>query len=97
MFEDSVQALWARFGAHDMASNSEKAAPITWQRIVGILWVMTWLGITSTWYITPMIQLTGPDVTMVPFSFTGKLGLPISGTLVLLTGTALSRIFEVEI
>lgn len=97
MFEDGVQELWGRFVARDGTSTSEEAPSAMWQRIVGSLWVMTWLAITSGWYFTPMIQFTGPDVTMVPFSFSGEIGLPISGTVLLLTGVALARIFEVEI
>ncbi|KAJ5546363.1 hypothetical protein N7494_003948 [Penicillium frequentans] len=95
MIEDCVQELWGRFGAE--SSNSEKTEPAMWQRILGILWVMTWLAITSTWYFTPMIQLTGPDVTMVPLSLSGELGLPTSGTILLFAGVAISWIFEVEL
>lgn len=97
MFEDGVQELWGRFVACDGTSTFEEAPSAMWQRIVGSLWVMTWLAIISVWYFTPMIHLTGPDVTMVPFSFSGEIGLPVSGTVLLLTGVSLSWIFEIEI
>ena len=97
MFEDGVQEIWGRFVARDAASNYEPGAPAMWQKIVGFLWVVTWLAVTSTWYFTPMIQLTGPDVTMVPFNLSGGIVLPASGTILLFSGAALSWIFEVEL
>ncbi|KAJ5636115.1 uncharacterized protein N7484_009428 [Penicillium longicatenatum] len=97
MLEDFVQHLWGRFGAHKRSSSSEKIEPAMWQRIIGLMWVMTWLAVTSTWYFTPMIQLTGPDVTMVPFSFSAKSSLPTSGTLLLSAGIVISWIFEVDL
>ncbi|KAJ5656308.1 hypothetical protein N7507_008258 [Penicillium longicatenatum] len=97
MLEDFVQDLWGRFGAHKRSSSSEKIEPAMWQRIVGLMWVTTWLAVTSTWYFTPMIQLTGPDVTMVPFSFSAKSGLSTSGTLLLSAGIVISWIFEVDL
>lgn len=36
---------------------------------------MLWLGVASTWYLTPIIQLTGLDVFMVPVSVAEKIGL----------------------
>jgi hypothetical protein len=97
MLEDGVQELWGRLVAHDGASTSKESTPATWQRIVGLLWVVAWLAITSTWYFTPMIQLTGPDVTMVPFNFSARIGLPTSGTVLVLSGAVLSWVFDIEL
>ena len=68
-----------------------------WKRAIGLLWIMIWLAVTSTWYFTPMIQSTTEDLRMVPFSVAKYFGLePLIG-IVLGSGVAISFIFEVEI
>lgn len=96
MLEDGVQQLWERLFPEKRAS-SQQAEPPFWQRIVGFVWVMVWLGITSTWYFTPMIQLTSPDVVMVPVSLAARIGLATSVGVALVNGVGLILAFEVEI
>ncbi|KAJ5111435.1 hypothetical protein N7532_001970 [Penicillium argentinense] len=96
--EDAIQELWQRLLPSDAQSDSAKTPfPPLWQRIIGYTWVMVWLAITSTWYFTPMIALTGQDITMVPFSFAGKFGLfPIVG-LSVISGMIIAYVYEVEL
>ncbi|KAJ5653956.1 hypothetical protein N7490_000959 [Penicillium lividum] len=95
ILEDGVQEVWARFGAHGTSASEDTLAMC--ERTIGLVWVMSWLAITSTWYFTPMMQLTGSDVAMVPLSLTRALGLPVSGTILLISGATISWIFEVEL
>lgn len=96
MLEDGVQQLWERLFPEKKASSQQAGLPF-WQRIVGFAWVMLWLGVTSTWYFTPMIQLTGPDVVMVPVSLATRIGLATSVGATLISGVGLVLAFEVEI
>ena len=93
MLEDGVQAIWK---CKEKAKLSTDIVPL-WKRAIGLLWIMIWLAVTSTWYFTPMIQSTTEDLRMVPFSVAKYFGLePLIG-IVLGSGVAISFIFEVEI
>lgn len=98
IIEDAVQGVW-RMISHSRAQQSsiQNPRPPLWQRTLGFCWVFGWLAITSTWYFTPMIQSTGQDVTMVPFSFSQRLGLVPMASISLGSGMLLMYIFEVEL
>lgn len=97
MVEDGVQALWRRVQANpDARSSSEDALPL-WKRTVGILWVMAWLGVTSTWYWHPMSCLPQGKATFVPISLVERVGFGPVGVVLLLGGVGLYFGFGVEI
>jgi hypothetical protein len=58
---------------------------------------MLWLGVTSTWYFTPMIQATTEDMRMVPVSAARYIGLgPLTG-IVAISGAIIAFTLEIEI
>lgn len=96
MFEDGIQHLWGRLFSYKKASSVQADQPL-WHKIIGLAWVMLWLGVTSTWYFTPIIQMTGQDVFMVPVSLAGRVGLATSIGVAALSGIFLILKFEIEI
>ncbi|KAJ5114907.1 hypothetical protein NUU61_000666 [Penicillium alfredii] len=103
MLEDGAQAIWWHlFTSGDRktprkSSTREAVVPPLWQRILGLCWVWAWLAVTSTWYFTPMIQLTTKDSVMIPFSFAERMGLPVISSALLASGAVLAFAFEIEI
>ncbi|KAJ5124398.1 uncharacterized protein N7515_008223 [Penicillium bovifimosum] len=101
MFEDAVQGIWKQIAAvpksRQVGEASLPAIVPPWKRAVGYIWVMLWLGVTSTWYFTPMIQSTQPDMQMVPFSVTKCIGLDTVVKIVVGGGAVIALVFEVEI
>jgi hypothetical protein len=101
MLEDGVQGIWKWAAPMSDSRQVGKArSPVIvslWKRAVGYIWVMLWLGVTSTWYFTPMIQSTKHDLQMVPFSVAKCVGLDTVIGIVLGGGAAIALVFEVEI
>ena len=98
MLEDTVQALWHRLAGSASGKPSHPSAATPFMcRVVGMGWTMAWLGVTSTWYFTPFIQMSSPDTYMVPFGFTEIIGLPISVGAAIISGVILMRVFEIEL
>ncbi|KAJ5566070.1 hypothetical protein N7535_007708 [Penicillium sp. DV-2018c] len=101
MLEDGVQGVWKRIAAASDSRQVEKASTPAvvppWKRAVGYIWVTLWLGVTSTWYFTPMIQSTKPDLRMVPFSVTKCIRLDTVVKIVIGGGAIIASVFEVEI
>lgn len=90
MVEDGVQALWRRLRATpDAGSSSEGYALPLWLRTVGLLWVMVWLGVTSTWYWPPTSCLLQEETTLVPLSLVERVGVEPVGVMLLLSGADL--------
>lgn len=99
MLEDGVQNIWKRVQAPENWQEVKQSSGIVplWKRAVGMVWVMLWLGITSTWYFTPMIQSTNDDLRVIPFSVARYIGLqPLIG-IVLGSGIGIALMFEVEL
>lgn len=99
MVEDGVQALWKRVQPASDAkeSDAEGDAPPFWIRAVGFLWVMVWLGVTSTWYFHPMSHLPQEETFLVPFSLVERVGIEPLGAVLLVCGIGLYVGFGVEI
>ncbi|KZN87012.1 hypothetical protein EN45_055670 [Penicillium chrysogenum] len=100
MLEDGVQSLWKRVQTPDNGQSKEKqlsgSVPL-WRRAAGMVWVMLWLGVTSTWYFTPMIQSTNDDMRVIPFSVVKYIGFqPLIGITVG-SGVGIAVVFEVEL
>ena len=100
MLEDGVQHLWKRLqtsdNGQDQAKQSSDMAPL-WKRIVGMVWVMVWLGVTSTWYFSPMIQSTNEDMRMIPFSVAKHIGFQPLISITVGSGVGIAVVFEVEL
>ncbi|KAJ5306463.1 hypothetical protein PENANT_c017G11266 [Penicillium antarcticum] len=101
MLEDGVQELWKHIQYKNEPNTKAKSSPKEdvpfWKRSIGLVWVMLWLGVTSTWYFTPMIQSTTEDVRMVPVSAARYIGLgPLIG-IVVTSGAIITYTFEIEI
>jgi type III secretory pathway component EscS len=101
MLEDGVQELWKNLQPRNEpemeAKRSTKDVVPLWKWSIGLVWVMLWLGVTSTWYFTPMIQATTEDMRMVPVSAARYIGLgPLTG-IVAISGAIIAFTFEIEI
>lgn len=94
MIEDCVKALWRSF----LKSNksSQKIPKPLWQRALGLMWSMAWLGVTSTGFFYPQV-VRPQNQALVPFSVAGQIGLPIQAGVVLVGGAVLAKVFEVEV
>ncbi|KAJ5087450.1 hypothetical protein N7456_011066 [Penicillium angulare] len=79
MIEDNVLALWkGKMNSSDDQSDSkaQTVTPIRY-KVIGFIWTLVWLVVSSTWYMEPISQLPQKIVTLVAFgSPSEKLGLP---------------------
>ncbi|KAJ5210464.1 hypothetical protein N7491_010270 [Penicillium cf. griseofulvum] len=100
MLEDGVQNIWKRVQTPDEgqveANQSSGIVPV-WRRAAGMVWVMLWLGVTSTWYFTPMIRSTNDDIRVIPFSIAKYIGLEMLIGIVVGSGIGVAVMFEVEL
>lgn len=82
MIEEGLQGIWRKMNPR----TSAQASPPLWARTLGLAWVVTWMGVTSTWYFTPIIQVPAETVTLIPFSMVETVGFaPVIGGLVTLS------------
>lgn len=82
MVEEGVQAIWRKMGPR----TSGQTAPALWVRTLGLAWVVVWMGLTSTWYFTPIIQVPAETITLIPFSMVETVGFgPVVGAVGLLS------------
>jgi len=98
MVEDGVKAFMRLSGGGSSDGVKEsKGGPLPlWQKAIGFLWTMAWLGITSTWYFYP--QMVRPqNQALVPYSLASQIGLPILGLVVVVGGAIVAFVFEVEV
>lgn len=92
MIEDGVQALWKRTRAQNNIG-----VPAWWQRTLGFCWVITWLGVTSPWYLRSAMLKPEEQMVLVPFSVAGLISLPVLKSIVIGGGLVLKFVFEGEI
>lgn len=98
MFEDGVQHLWKRFSPPtEKKDSSEDDLPPLWQRVVGYVWTLTWLGVTSTWFLYPNNELPKEHAMIVPVSLAQRVGMQPLGGIVLGTGLLVGYLFKAEI
>ncbi|CEJ57804.1 hypothetical protein PMG11_06483 [Penicillium brasilianum] len=98
MFEDGVQHLWKRFSPPtEKKDSSEDDLPPLWQRVVGYVWTLTWLGVTSTWFLYPNNELPKEHAMIVPVSLAERVGMQPLGGVVLGTGLLVGYLFKAEI
>lgn len=95
--EDGVKAYWRYVSGPEETSDakSHKALPY-WQQILGLVWTMAWLGVTSTWYFYPQM-LRPQNQNLVPFSLADQFGLSVVAGAVVSGGAALALLFRIEI
>lgn len=99
MAEDGIKTVWKWLVGYSSKSGKQanKDAPTpTWQKVLGFLWAMAWLGVTSTWYFYPQM-LRPENQNLVPFSIASVIGLPALGGIVVVWGLLVAFVFEVEI
>ncbi|KAJ5619896.1 hypothetical protein N7510_003880 [Penicillium lagena] len=91
MIEDGIQELYKR-----MTGSEEHFVP-SWKRAIGYLWVIIWLGVTSTWQLHPSSQNTPPhELSIVPFSISDRIGpTPMAG-FTAISGLVLISRFGIE-
>jgi hypothetical protein len=94
MIEDSIKFGW-RYISESETSISKGAKPL-WQRVLGFLWSMAWLGVTSTGFFYPQV-VRPQNQALVPFSVASHVGLPVQAGIVLVGGAVLAKVFEVEV
>lgn len=98
MVEDGVQALRERVQPGSEAKGSgvaEDAVPLR-KRVVGYIWEMIWLGVTSTWYFHPMSSLSQVETTLVPVSLVEKAGMTLMSVILLGSGAGLYFLLGIE-
>ncbi|TWU75761.1 hypothetical protein ED733_002362 [Metarhizium rileyi] len=95
IIEDSIQAAWKRFHVTDETCRPRLLLP--WQRVLGFIWVVTWISLTSPYYLAPSQRLPREDLRIVPFSIVGKKGIPAVLTGIIGGGAVIIAVFGGEI
>ncbi|KAJ0331933.1 hypothetical protein COL922a_011708 [Colletotrichum nupharicola] len=80
MIEDGVQEVWRRISGEE----DSKIVPL-WHKIVGYIWVSTWLTVTSPWYLYHAVRQPVQVKWLVPFSILNMMG-PVAGNVLLFGG-----------
>ena len=97
LIEDSIRTLWGSYVDSSSGNqNNKKGTWRMWQKTLGFLWAMAWLGVTSTWYFYPQM-VRPPNQALVPYSLASQVGLPVVGLAIVVGGAIVAFIFEVEI
>ena len=97
MLEDGVQALYRSMRPSAAASEKRDTASSFWRKAVGFLWVMVWMGVTSTNYFHPMQQASSEGFMMVPFDLAEYIGFQAMMWIAGVGGVFLGVGFEVEV
>nr|A0A455LM26.1 RecName: Full=Acetyltransferase atnC; AltName: Full=Arthripenoid biosynthesis cluster protein C [Arthrinium sp.]AYO60876.1 O-acyl transferase AtnC [Arthrinium sp.] len=72
MLEDGVQAFYNRLHA-----DKERKTGI-WKKVVGFIWVVFWMSLTSPWYMFPSRRkVAGEAAWVLPFNLTEVIGMPM--------------------
>ncbi|GAQ03679.1 hypothetical protein ALT_1000 [Aspergillus lentulus] len=83
MLEDGAQEVWRR------ATGQSPGAVPFWQRLVGFLWVGSWMCATSPWYLYPAARQQPEKNWMVPVSVVEEIGLGVAQKVLLVYGVVL--------
>ncbi|KAJ5128592.1 hypothetical protein N7448_002309 [Penicillium atrosanguineum] len=97
LIEDGIRTLWRAFVDLSYGNQTNKKGTLPmWQKTLGFLWTMVWLGVTSTCYLYPQM-LRPQNQALVPYSLASQVGLPVVGLAVVVGGAIVAFVFEVEI
>ncbi|KAJ5664634.1 hypothetical protein N7462_011447 [Penicillium macrosclerotiorum] len=107
MIEDGVQYIWKNSrssgntngsaNANAKSSDAPEAVTPLWQKVVGFVWVLAWLAVTSTWFLEPIEQLP-KETTLVPlWNPTDYLDLKPLAVIAVAGGAIMGIAFEAEI
>lgn len=97
MLEDGVQALYSNIRPSAAASEKRDTASPLWRKAVGFVWVIVWMGVTSTNYFHPMQEAAGDGFVMVPFNLAEYVGFQTMMWIAGVGGIILGFVFEVEV
>ena len=101
MIEDGVQVVWRkRFqgsSTSEAGSTNSQKEPDMWKKILGYIWVLAFLTVTSAVYFEPVRKMPERQLALVPWSFVGVIGLDMMGALVVVGGVLLMVGFKVEV
>jgi hypothetical protein len=92
VIEDGAQAFWKRM----KRSQSNIGLPGRWEKALGFCWVMTWLSVTSPWYLRSMLK-PEEQMILVPFSVAGLISIPALMSIIIGGGLVLKFVFNGEI
>ncbi|KAJ5097082.1 hypothetical protein N7456_007803 [Penicillium angulare] len=92
MIEDGVQEVYKR------VTGSNTQAISIWKRAVGYTWVISWVGVTATWFVHPNMQNTPPSKTsFIPYSFSDHVGAQSVAGFAVISGLVLIFRFGGEV
>lgn len=97
MLEDAVQHIWSCCLGAKYNTAAKDGKPPLWKRVVGFTWVMSWMCVTSPWYIYPGNRLPVESKWLVPYSVVDMVG--ITGVLVAIAvgGLLLKIVFRTSL
>lgn len=95
MIEDGIQALWRMLAGEKFGDSDDNVA--TWKKIVGFVWVFSFLMIVAPWYMYPSArELLGRN-TMMSMGITQSIGEKAAVTTLVVLGSILRLVFKTEI
>jgi hypothetical protein len=95
MIEDGAQELWRRISGNT-TSDTEASTPL-WKRIVGYVWVISWLCVCAPWYNYPSLRVPAEKASPIPFSLVERVGMQCAVTIVIASAPIIKFLFGGEI
>ncbi|KHO00256.1 TRI7-like toxin biosynthesis protein [Metarhizium album ARSEF 1941] len=96
MVEDGIQEAWKRLGAPKQARQPDLGTPL-WQRVLGFVWVITWMSLTSRQYLFASRQMSEHGREFVPISVVRFIGVPAGIFCLLVAGVTVKVAFGGEL
>ncbi|KAF5130922.1 Acetyltransferase pyr8 [Metarhizium anisopliae] len=95
MIEDGIQEAWKRL--HASRQNHQPNLHVNlWQRMLGFVWVITWMSVTSPPYLLASRQSSEDNRQLVPFSVVQVTGVYAGVIWILVGGVMVKVIFGGE-
>ncbi|KAF9886720.1 hypothetical protein FE257_011097 [Aspergillus nanangensis] len=91
MIEDGVQEIWRKLGSPSNQKSASSRAIVNqvlplWQRVVGFLWVMAWLSLTSPEYLLAYQDLPKATRWYVPIGMVNCIGIGPASIITMISG-----------
>ena len=93
MIEDGVQAAWKQL----RGPQKPREEPELWKKVIGFVWVVAFLAVTSGVYFRPGQKRPDSQVAMVPWSVAKIIGLDVVVGMIALGGIVIKLVFKCEI